>query len=271
MQHGSWTYCARCASLHTKKLLPSFRRRAIPKKMQSCHCMRKRYKIALPRDVPVALRNLTEAEVRALRPLEISSSKYQRRQHGYRVRTEPFDVRWSKDSVERKLRDIADPASRERATRAYRWLISSAHSPYSHFVRLRDSRVRDPWLFEIYTHEEFQGVEAALWPNLYFDRDLCESVLDGKKTRASGKVSFTTKVASVVVDFGLHYDLQLLHYQYDRWLCKTVTGAINTATKSCSSPPLVVSKGRPSPSNTGGISIGISLTQSASLGSLRCS
>ena len=71
--------------------------------MQSCDCIRKRYKIPLPRKVPVALRNLTEAEIRALRPLEISSSKYERRQHGYRVRTEPFHVRWSKDPVEDNL------------------------------------------------------------------------------------------------------------------------------------------------------------------------
>ena len=112
--------------------------------------------------------------------------------------------------------------------------MTSADSPYSHFLRLRQSGVRDPWLFEIFTHPEFQGVEAAFWPNVYFHRNLCESVLDGKKSRASGKVSFFSKVASGILDYGLQYNL--LHYQYNRWLFKTFTGAINTARKSGCSP-----------------------------------
>ena len=85
--------------------------------------------------------------------------------------------------------------------------MTSADSPYSHFVRLRQSGVCDPWQFGIYTHPEFQGGKATLWPNVYFHHDLCESILDEKKSRASGKVSFTSKVGSGVVDYGLQYDL----------------------------------------------------------------
>ena len=41
------------------------------------------------------------------------------------------------------------------------------------------------------------------------------------------KVSFHTKLLSEILDYALHYDL--LQFQYDRWLYKTVSGAINTA------------------------------------------
>ena len=74
-----------------------------------------------------------------------------------------------------------------------------------------------------------------MWPAFYFRTDLCESILEGQNNRASGKMSFIHKILSPVVDYSIHYDL--LQYQYDRWLFKTITGAVNTSnarTKSLS-------------------------------------
>lgn len=113
-RYGSWTYCKRCGSLETKEMLPSFKKRVIPKPSSSCGCMRLRYKIPQPKEVPPLLRGLNADEIRALRPLEIFCGPYERRQHGYRVRTGAFDVRWHSTSVERRIRAIQDPASRGR-------------------------------------------------------------------------------------------------------------------------------------------------------------
>lgn len=100
------------------------------------------------------------------------------------------------------------------------------------------SHVREPWIFELFSHSAFHGVEAALWPHLYYDNALCESYLEGQETRKSGKVSFMTKISSAVSDYSLHYDL--LHYHYDRWLFKTITGAINSAKQSQCSPAVAL-------------------------------
>ena len=62
----------------------------------------------------------------------------------------------------------------------------------------------------------------------------CESFLEGQETRKSGKVSFMTKIASPISDYAMNYDL--LHYQYDRWLFKIITGAINSAKQAQCSP-----------------------------------
>lgn len=233
-QYCSWTYCKQCGSLETKKMLPSFRRRSIPKSLTSCGCTRSCYTIPQPKEVPAALRGLNAEEIRALRPLQVFCGPYERRQHGYRVRTGAFDVRWHQTSVEERIRAIEDPASRQRTHEAYKWLITSKTCPYKRFLQMRRDGVRDPWLFEIFTHEAFKGVEAALWPHLYHHRDLCESYLQGQRSRASSKVSFVNKMRSAVLDYSLEYEL--LHYHYDRWLFKTVTGAINTAAKSGCSP-----------------------------------
>lgn len=50
----------------------------------------------------------------------------------------------------------------------------------------------------------------------------------------NGKMSFLPKALSPVVDYSL--DFELLQYQYDRWLFKTITGAINSSRASGCSP-----------------------------------
>ena len=77
-------------------------------------------------------------------------------------------------------------------------------------------------------------MECALCPSLYHRTALCESIIAGQTNRQSGKASFLYKVLSPVLDFSLDY--QLLHYQYDRWLFKTITRAINSSRASGCSP-----------------------------------
>ena len=59
-------------------------------------------------------------------------------------------------------------------------------------------------------------------------------MLEGQDNRASGKIAFMHKLLSPVDDFALNFDI--LQYQYDRWLFKTITGAVNASKASGCSP-----------------------------------
>ena len=91
-----------------------------------------------------------------------------------------------------------------------------------------------PFLYEIFTSPVYRGIECALWPALYYKTAMCESVLEGQSNRASSKLSFLHKVLSPVVDYSFNYDI--LQYQFDRWLFKTITGAVNSSKAAGCSP-----------------------------------
>lgn len=153
----------------------------------------------------------------------------------YRVRKEPFKIKWAQDDVEVKICKIAEPVSRRRTRATFNYLMNKSNCSYKKFILMHRSHVREPWIFELFSHPAFHGVETALWPNLYHENALCESFLEGQETRKSGKVSFMTKITSAVSDYAIHYNL--VHYQYDRSLFKTITGAINSAKQGQCSPP----------------------------------
>lgn len=84
-----------------------------------------------------------------------------------------------------------------------------------------------PFLYQLFSAPEYHGIECALWPTLYLTTSMCESTSEGHTNQASGKESYLHKVLSSVVDFSLDFDL--LQYQFDRWLFKTITGRVNTS------------------------------------------
>ena len=55
----------------------------------------------------------------------------------------------------------------------------------------------------------------------------CDTINDGCSDRRSCKISFLTKCSSFIVDYSLNFDL--LSFHFDRWLYKTITGAIHTS------------------------------------------
>lgn len=105
--------------------------------------------------------------------------------------------------------------------------MSRGESAYRDFVEMHASRESDLQLFEIFSSPKYHGIECALWPSLYHTKTMCESVLEGSTSCESGKVAFMAKLLSPVAGYQLEYEQ--IHYQYDRWLFKTITGAINTA------------------------------------------
>lgn len=225
-------------SVVEQKLMPTYVRRYLNSVVSCCACGRERYTVPSIEQVPEPLRGLTSSDIRCLRLLDVHAGRYVHKQHGYRVRTSPFRISWSPLSVSQKISAIPDASRRQRLRRAYRFLLSSSQSSYVNFIRQRDRANQDPFDFRVFSDERFHGIECALWPHLYHQSDMCESVLEGRTSRLSGKESFFTKLRSPVIDYGLDYELLL--YQYDRWLFKTVTGAINTARRQHCSPPIAL-------------------------------
>ena len=155
-------------------------------------------------------------EIYALRPFCAFSGRYNRMMFGYRMHEEPFKIKWAQEDVKLKIRHTSDPLSRRRMRAAFNYLMNNPNCSYKKFILMHRSDVREPRIFELFSHESFHGVEAALWPHLYHHNSLCESFLEGQETRKSRKVSFMAKIASPVSDYAMNYDL--LHYHYDCWL-----------------------------------------------------
>ena len=233
-KYQSWTFCANCGLLDPRKLLPPFRKRSATPLFTNCKCSRGTYQVPSTDDVPLILRTLTVEDQRLLSPFQVHCGDYRRIFNGYRQRTGPFRVSWYSTPVRDRLDEIVDEDRRDRVLDAYYYLLNSAESSYCHFIRMQLCGERRPFLYEIYSSPRYRGVECALWPALYFRTSLCESVLEGQNNRASGKISYMHKVLSPVVDFAINYDI--LQYQYDRWLFKTITGAVNASKASGCSP-----------------------------------
>lgn len=225
-------------SVVEQKLMPTYVRRHLNSVASCCACGRERYTVPSIEQVPEPLRGLTSSDIRCLRLLDVHAGRYVHKQHGYRVRTLPFRISWSPLSVSQKISAIPDASRRQRLRRAYHFLLSSSQSSYVNLIRQRDRANQDPFDFRVFSDERFHGIKCALWPHLYHQSDMCGSVLEGRTSRLSGKESFLTKLRSPVIDYGLDY--KLLLYQYDRWLFKTVTGAINTARRQYCSPPIAL-------------------------------
>ena len=184
--------------------------------------------------MPLVLRRPTIDDQRVLNPFVVHCGEYRRIFNGYRQRTGPFRVSWSTPIVRDAIDLIHDEDRRDRLFDAYEYLLNAPDSSYSHFIGMQLRGERQPFLYEIYSSPRYRGIECAMWPAFYFRTDLCESILEGQNNRASGKMSFIHKILSPVVDYSIHYDL--LQYQYDRWLFKTITGAVNTSKASGCSP-----------------------------------
>ena len=188
----------------------------------SYKCGGGQYSVPQPNDFPLILRNLTQQDIRVLRPFDIRCGDYKRVVHGYRQRTSPFRVYWSALSVPEKIAALEDPQRRAKLRTVHEYLMAKQDSKYSKFILMHSRGVRQPYHHEIFTAAEYQGIECTLWPTLYYSVDMCETMLTGNTNRASSKISFMHKVLSPVV-------VEMLQFQYDRWLFKTITGAINSS------------------------------------------
>ena len=233
-REGSWSFCGKCGKLSARKLLPSFAKKQASVLDNSCKCGGGTYIVPQVEDVPLILRNLSPQDILVLRPLVVHCGDYKRVVHSYRQWTGPFRLSWSSMPVADKIAAVGDAARRFRLQTVFNFLMAKADSAYAKFVRMQSRGVREPFPHEVFTSPDYQGIECALWPTLYHTTAMCETMLTGQTNRASSKISFMHKALSPVLDYSL--DFEMLQFQYDRWLFKTITGAINSSRVSGCSP-----------------------------------
>lgn len=227
IEYNSWTYCSSCQLLARNKLLPNFKNRPANKSSKSCICLANRYTVPKLDEIPNELLNLTSSDVRILRPFIVHTGDYERHKTGYRVKRGMFRLSPQQTTVIDNINAITDRTTRERCLIAYNFLMNNQRSSYKRFIELRNDVVTNETRFNTYNLLQTQGIECALWPPLYPFTEWCESIISGRDSRLSSKKSFLTKVHSQIIDYSLHFDLLLFHY--DRWIFKTVTGAMTSA------------------------------------------
>lgn len=184
-KHGSWAICETCASLQPQPLQPMDLRRVAAKPTitaKKCTACKHGEYVPQPADVPEPLRSLKPRIIEALRPLEIDAGIYQRAPYGYRIHSSMMTFAWSASSVENKVAALAKRKDRRRAEKALEHLIASPVSSYASFLQrhndflerhgeeAEEKKRKQPLKFI-----EEEGLECALWPHLYWDKNLCET------------------------------------------------------------------------------------------------
>ena len=266
---GSWQICESCHSVRPRALQPvDLHKQANPTVKKCALCKRGDY-VPKPEHVPEPLRGLQSEVIQALRPLDIDTGKYERVPYGYRVHSSMIQFLWSAASIEDKIKVLPKKRQRKRARKAFRHLMADDRSMYSTFVEKHraflekhqeptDRQRRRPLRFI-----EELGLECALWPHLYYDTNLCETMtrltderrqaarrtglsdssedeqhVDGdedddakvpklKEGRHSVRRSFLNKVFSSVVGYSEEYEL--LHFVYDLVMWSALGGTKNSA------------------------------------------
>ncbi len=166
-----------------------------------------RYVIPKYQEIPTVLLSLTPSDLEVLRPFYIIFETYKRHSHGYRVKCCPMKLRISDRSVEEKINALTDETQKLKCQNAYTFLMSSHVSSCSYYVQLREDLLATNDTLNLFNFRKTQGIECAIWPNLYPFTAWCESNIFDDGTHLSSKVSFYTKLFSEILDYGMHFDL----------------------------------------------------------------
>ena len=197
------------------------------KKAPQCPCSTGKYIVPSPHHIPRPLANLQWEGDCVLSPFVIDCERFVMKEHGYRQKTGLINLKWSPEFVIDKINDLADDNQRLRCSNAYEFLMSSNESSYKDYIdkqRIAVLHDNQPSIFETF---QWCGIECALWPSLYPFTEWCESAVEGTTSRESSKASFLVKCFSPMLDYSLHFEL--LQFVFERWLYKTITGALNSA------------------------------------------
>ena len=144
------------------------------------------------------------------------------------------------NSPQEKINALTDNDDKSICQGAYNYLMSTDDSSYKYYLNKREellSNNESPNIFEIY---RWTGIECALWPHLYPFTSWCDTFQEGQGARKSSKIPFLTKCFSPIIDYCKNFEL--LHFVFDRWIYKTVTGAINSSRIFSPSNSLLSSK-----------------------------
>ena len=172
-----------------------------PKHCTNCSAKRP-HDIPAPQDVPEPLRNLAHPILRALSPLDIltgplvraggrasSAPKRRRRDQlatGYRQHTSMIRFSWRGECVDAQVAALKTRRLRAKGAEALAFLKASRDSDYHEFYREHQMFLRrqtaatggapgpESRLLSL-AFLERPGLECALWPHLFWRRDLCFS------------------------------------------------------------------------------------------------
>lgn len=80
---------------------------------------------------------------------------------------------WLTLRVQGKIYAIQEGSKRRRLQRIYDFLMANEDSSYSKFVIMQSQGVAQPFLYQIFTAPDYEGVKCAFWPSLYHRIALC--------------------------------------------------------------------------------------------------
>ena len=225
IRDNSWSACKDCGILTENKMIPSMS--AVNKSKTECPCAGNKYTVPRKEDFPHA-GLYTKDDQKVLAIFEIDVGNERRSPTGYRPRVKPFTLYVNK-TVDDKISEISDPERKERLQKKFESLKQD-NIHYAYFyerasVKLCNEENNIPY-YEVF---QMEYIEIALWPLLYVKEEFCESSMKGSEDRQSAKHAFHLKCTSTIVDFSQDYEM--LQFHFDRWLYKTVCGAVESGKK----------------------------------------
>ena len=264
-KYGSWQICSTCHSVRPRPFKPIDLKKVATPTVKACGLCRRKEAVKQPEDVPEELQSLPQEVVEALRPLDIDTGAFEKAPMGYRVHTTMIRFAWSTVDVEDKIAALGKNRHRKLAKKAFEYLTADVNnSSYAEFIdRHREFQEQHPAADEKNRKRplrfiEEKGLECALWPHLYWDTNLCETVVRAtderrraarrtglsddsnssaeeadddeegtelKKGRHSIRRSFMKKVLGPII--GYSEDYQLLHFVYDLSMWSSLGGCKN--------------------------------------------
>lgn len=191
-ERGAFGSCKACQSLqarpmHERDLFQDPGAELPKSQCKRCSARRPPY-VPKPEDQPEPLRGLTEEAVDALRIFEIDVGPEVRATTqyglatGYRKHVKMIRFSWAAQSVKRKIHAMTDRQARRRAKAAYEYLKDSEESCYGDFLAAHKrflqkhgrNAAEKKRLRPCHIMEEV-GIECAVWPQLYWRTDMCET------------------------------------------------------------------------------------------------
>ena len=245
----SWGCCSKCRTFYQRTLTeaelrdPTSARSSLTKLCYSCRVHPDR--IALTLDAclwPGQLRDLEDSILYALRPVVLHQGAPKKHPHGYKRKVQMSRLSWPQLHVEERLHGL-DGSARAKGLAAYQCLRQC--SPlYNTWLEAMNKALQERTcksMFPGAIQEPY--LEAALWPTLYYRKDLCESrcwanenwrgpfqggtSTNGVSNVTSAKEAFVSKLCGTLPDYGCRYDL--LQFQFDRHMYRTVCAKAHIA------------------------------------------
>lgn len=205
---GAWAMCDLCHRLEKKPLRERHltgKRPSVATQTQCRYCKHGiGYPTVQPDDIPEALRDLSDAVIWALRPLEPDVGRPAWAKHGYRVHTDMIRFWWRSVPVEEQLQELETEEDTMAAHMAYDYLMAAETSSYRRFVEMHKKFLRqhrqqlaqaadseDPAAHRFLQLPrralEEEGIECALWPHLYPRTSMCETHVRKQDGRRQGR------------------------------------------------------------------------------------